>query len=75
MNLKNVILGIAIIILTIFVTYYGINTFLPKPDYDVYCTADRYNIYINNSAECVAADGKWNPSYGGPVKASPGRLL
>jgi len=38
MNLKNVILGIAIIILTIFVTYYGVNTFLPKPNYEDFCT-------------------------------------
>ncbi|MBI2044904.1 hypothetical protein HYT23_02510 [Candidatus Pacearchaeota archaeon] len=70
MNLKNVILGIAIIVLTIFVTFYGINTLFPKPDYNAYCTADRYNIYVNNSAECAAADGRWNPSYGGPVKAT-----
>ena len=72
MNIKDVILGIAIIILTIFVAYYGINTLFPKPDYNAYCTADRYNIYVNNSAECTAADGRWNPNYGtAPVKDTP----
>jgi len=72
MNIKDVILGIAIIILTIFVAYYGINTLFPKPDYNAYCTADRYNIYVNNSTECAAADGRWNPNYGtAPVKDTP----
>ena len=72
MNLKNVLLGIAIIILTIFVTFYGINTLFPKPDYNDYCKPDRYNIYVNNSAECEAADGRWNPNYGAaPVKDVP----
>ncbi|MFH1311048.1 MAG: hypothetical protein ABIH65_01440 [Nanoarchaeota archaeon] len=37
MNLKNVLLAIAIIILTIFVTFYGINTLFPKPDYEDFC--------------------------------------
>ena len=37
MNIKNIILGIAIIILTIFVTFYGINTIFPKPEYDDFC--------------------------------------
>ncbi|MBI3622664.1 hypothetical protein HY212_01110 [Candidatus Pacearchaeota archaeon] len=71
MNIKDVILGIAIIVLTIFVTYYGINTFFPSPDYNSFCTPEKVNIYVNNSAECEAADGRWNPSYGGPVKATP----
>jgi len=42
MKIKDVILGIAIIILTIFVTFYGINTIFPKPVYEDYCN----NSYI-----------------------------
>lgn len=38
MNIKDIILGIAIIILTIFVTFYGINTIFPKPQYEDFCT-------------------------------------
>lgn len=34
------ILGIAIIILTIFVTFYGVNTLFPKPNYDDICGMD-----------------------------------
>lgn len=72
MKIKDVILGIAIIILTIFVTYYGINTLYPKPDYNAYCTQDMYNVYVNDSAQCEALDGRWNPSYGAaPVKGTP----
>ena len=37
MKIKDIILGIAIIILTIFVTFYGINTVFPKPAYEDYC--------------------------------------
>ncbi len=37
MNVKNIVLGIAIIILTIFVSVYGINTFYQKPEYNNFC--------------------------------------
>ncbi len=39
MNFKNILLGIAIIILAIFVAFYGINTLFPKPQYEDFCTA------------------------------------
>lgn len=42
MNLKNILLGIAIIILTIFVTFYGINTIFPKPQYEDFCPSSSY---------------------------------
>jgi len=38
MKIKNIILGIAILILTIFVTFYGISTVFPKPQYEDFCT-------------------------------------
>ena len=38
MDIKGIILGIAIIILTIFVTFYGISTIFPKPMYEDFCT-------------------------------------
>ena len=41
MNLKNWVIGIAILILTIFVSYYGINIFLPKYQYDDFCDRER----------------------------------
>ena len=64
MNLKGAILGIAIIILTIFVTFYGINTVFPKPNYDDFCNMS-YSIPIYDNATCVVQGGKWI-YYSGP---------
>ena len=41
LNIKNLIFGIAIMILTIFVSVYGINTFYEKPEYDDFCSSVR----------------------------------
>ena len=45
MKIKETVLGIAIIVLTIFVTFYGINTFFPKPEYNNFCTASEFGTY------------------------------
>ena len=37
MGIKNVVMGIGIVILTIFVTMYGINTIYPAPEYGDFC--------------------------------------
>jgi len=63
MNLKNIALGIAIIILTSFVTIYGIDLVYTQPDYNDYCDNNKgaapYDSYDTDQA-CVAAGGKWN---------------
>lgn len=63
MKIKNVVLGIAIIILTIFVTFYGINTFYPKPIYEDFCGefGGKTAQLIENQAQCDAVEGKWEP--------------
>lgn len=38
-NIKNLVIGIAIIIMTIFVSVYGISTFVSKPEYDDFCSS------------------------------------
>lgn len=58
MKIKSVILTIAIIILTIFVTFYGINTIEPYPEYDNYCN-DSIQKQIYDKDECISAGGKW----------------
>jgi hypothetical protein len=45
MRIKEIVLGIAIIVLTIFVTFYGINTIFPKPEYNNYCKASEFGTY------------------------------
>ena len=42
MSLKNIILGIAIIILTISVAVYGINLFYDRPEYSDFCGSERF---------------------------------
>jgi hypothetical protein len=53
---RNLILGIAIFILTIFVGVYGINTFYGKaPQYNDYCPV----ITPQTQAECIKMNGIW----------------
>lgn len=40
-SIKNIVFGIAIIILTMFVTIYGINTFYERPEYNDFCSEGR----------------------------------
>lgn len=73
MNFKNLILGIAIFILTIAVGVYGIITlFGDSPRYEKYCPM------INNEQECISFGGKWTGNTDVPIanpipeKAIPG---
>jgi hypothetical protein len=59
MKIKSVILTIAIIILTIFVTFYGINTVYPTPKYEDYCNSSSIGKIIQTSQECEQEGGKW----------------
>lgn len=69
MNLKNVALGIAIIILTSFVTIYGIDLFYTQPDYNTYCNITKPVMY-NTEQTCLASGGRWN-SYETVPKPQP----
>ena len=60
MKIKNTVIGIAIIILTIFVTFYGINTFYPRPDYDDFCGEMKTQELIISLERCEEVGGKWN---------------
>ena len=59
MNIKNVVLGIAIIILTISVAVYGISLFYESPEYSDYCGEFKAEI-INNASRCNDVGGTWN---------------
>ena len=72
MSLKNIVLGIAIIVLTIFVTFYAINTLYPKPAYEDYCDYSKMdNAIYNDATSCQAADGRWNPVVGQKIAGQP----
>lgn len=59
MAIKNVILGIAIIIAVILTAVYGMNTLYPSPEYNKFCNTTYRE--IANASECLAYDGVWNP--------------
>ncbi len=59
MSLKNVVIGIAIIILTIFVVIYGINTLYNSPEYEDFCVKFKTPEVINDSERCAEIGGKW----------------
>ena len=63
MGIKNVVIGIAIIILTISVAVYGINTFYSGPEYSDFCEEFKTAKLTNNSETCEAIGGKWNPEF------------
>ncbi len=60
MDIKNIVIGIAIIVLTIFVTFYGINTFYPRPDYEDFCGDVKTQEMINSLERCEEIGGKWS---------------
>jgi len=59
MSLKNIILGIAIVILTIFVTVNGISVFYPSVDYDDFCDEFKTAELVQTEERCIEVDGKW----------------
>lgn len=69
MHIKNVIIAVGIIILTISVAIYGIKTFYPSPEYNDYCANQEENWYVNNSVQCEAVGGKWS-DYMGPKEVN-----
>jgi len=61
MKLKDVLMVLAIIVLTIFVTFYGINTLFPKPQHEDYCGEFKTAFGIENQEQCEAVGGRWDP--------------
>jgi len=59
MILKNIILGIAIVILTIFVTVNGIGVFYPKVEYSDFCNEFKTAEVIETHERCEEIGGRW----------------
>ncbi len=47
MNLRAIIIGIGIFILTMFVAIYGISIFFPQPQYEDFCGVERFPKTVN----------------------------
>ena len=59
MDIKNIILGIAVMILTIFVAVYGMSVFYPNPNYEDFCPEIQSAKLFNTGTECTSIGGKW----------------
>ena len=59
MRLKDILFAVAIMILTIFVTFYGINTIFPKANYDDYCGIANAPKLVQTEQECLNENGTW----------------
>ncbi|MAG79129.1 hypothetical protein CMI40_02020 [Candidatus Pacearchaeota archaeon] len=59
MSIKNIVMGVAIIILTISVVVYGVNTFYNKPEYTDFCEEIRAKSIIETQEGCEEINGKW----------------
>jgi len=58
MSIKNLVFGIAIFLLTMFVGIYGINTFYSSgPNYEDFCPG-----YMGNESSCALVGGDWASS-------------
>jgi hypothetical protein len=58
MNLKSIVLGVTIFVLTLFVTIYGVNMIYSEPQYEDYCDFAGKAI-ISDEGACINAGGIW----------------
>jgi hypothetical protein len=59
MKLREIILGIAVMILTIFVVVYGVSIFYPIVKYNDYCEEFKSAQIIDTFEECEKVGGNW----------------
>ena len=60
MAIKNIVIGIAIIILTISVVVYGVNLLFDRPEYSDFCERFKTAQVIETQEQCEAIGGQWN---------------
>ena len=74
MNVKNIILGIGIVIVFALVLWQGIESFYPFPQWDDYCDDTRERVpkpvgaegsqeIFNDEATCLDNEGEWKGTY------------
>jgi hypothetical protein len=59
MNLKEIIFGVAVLVLTLFVTTYGVNMFFSEPLYEDVCSPSLWEVEVLNETTCFELGGKW----------------
>ena len=69
MHLKNIVIGLAIVILTTFVVVYGIQTFYERPEYSDFCEEFKTPKLLDTQEACEAEGGQWNDYGARPIRA------
>ncbi|MCR4327828.1 MAG: hypothetical protein NUV46_04590 [Nanoarchaeota archaeon] len=59
MNLKEGIIGVAVLVLTLFVTIYGVNAFFSESQYNDFCPPTLWEVEVLDEATCFEMGGKW----------------
>ena len=59
MNVKNFVLGIAIIIATMSIVIFGMNSFYLGPEHEDFCHEADKPDFIEKEEECLAVGGEW----------------
>jgi len=59
MNLRAIVIGFGIFILTMFVAIYGISVFLPQPEFNDFCAEFKTAEFIDTPDRCVEVGGYW----------------
>lgn len=60
-NVKNLVLGIGIIIVFGLALWQGIEAFYPSPNWEKYCGAPEKNIPVYTETQCTDSRGRWTP--------------
>lgn len=58
-NLKGLVFGIAVFVLTLFVSIYGVDTIYDKPEYEDFCPNSYWDVPEMNESVCFDNGGKW----------------
>ena len=64
MDIKNLIISIAVLVLTLSVSIFGIKLFYSSPEYNQFCGEFRAMEFVNTSEKCEDLEGKWIDNFG-----------
>jgi len=59
MNVKSFVLGVAIIIATMSIVIFGMNSFYPNPEQNDFCGEIDKPTAVNTEEECLEIGGRW----------------
>ena len=68
MDIKNLIISVAVLVLTLSVSIFGVKLFYSSPEYNQFCGEFRDMEFINTSEKCEDLEGKWIDNFGPKTK-------